>query len=256
MAQRWIHRFEIKPGRWVYHPTEEAKVRGQEVKALVERAWRPPRYFFHLRSGGHMAALRHHVNSKFFIRADIENFFGCVTRSKVTRCLVDLLGYREARNIALDSTVRQPSAKHAHLPYGFVQSPLLASLALHKSALGSMMNRIQKNSADLRISVYVDDVIVSGADEIVLAEVLEELVAAGVRSRFPFSPHKVEGPGDRVTAFNIRVSTGLFELTPARLQIFQQEFQESDNEPKKQGIRRYIESINPSQVATLKSVRS
>lgn len=251
MEQRWVHRFEIKPGRWVYHPTDEAKTRGLEIKALVGQSWQPPSYFFHLRAGGHLAALRHHTDGRFFFRADIENFFGCVTRSKVTRSLVNYFGYRDARSIALDSTVRPTGMQQAHLPYGFVQSPVLASLALHRSALGSVIHRMAQRTRDLRVSVYMDDIIVSGNCEETLCAALLELLAAGHRSGFPFSTQKVEGPGASVTAFNIRLSQGPLEVIPARLQQFQDAILDSENELEKQGIFRYIESVNPLQAEAL-----
>lgn len=248
MEQRWVHRFEIKPGRWVYHPTEDAIMRGREIKARISKAWRPPSYFFHLRQGGHLAALRFHAGSEFFLRADIQNFFGCVSRSKVTRSLVSIFGYQDARAIALDSTVRVAGTQFPHLPYGFVQSPLLASLALHKSALGTVIQRISRH---LKVSVYVDDVIVSGADVEILQTARQELIHAANRSGFPFGSEKIEGPADGVTAFNIRLSRSHMELIPERLQQFYDALRDSDSELEKLGIIHYIDSVNPDQAALL-----
>ena len=87
MHPKWVNRFELKPGRWVFEPSAESKALGQKIKAAVEKAWRPPNFYFHLRSGGHVEAVRSHLENTHFLRVDIQDFFGSVNRTRITRCL-------------------------------------------------------------------------------------------------------------------------------------------------------------------------
>ena len=63
---------------------------GAKIKTQVEGVWTAPDYFFHLRAGGHVRALQVHMGQTSFLHLDIQDFFGCVNRSRVTRCLSPL----------------------------------------------------------------------------------------------------------------------------------------------------------------------
>jgi hypothetical protein len=91
MPLTWVHRFERKPGRWVFEPSEEAREEGAEIKALIESHWKPPSFYFHLRQGGHVAALRAHLASTWFVKLDIADFFGSVSRSRIARLLKEFV---------------------------------------------------------------------------------------------------------------------------------------------------------------------
>ena len=128
---QWSHKFEIKPGRWVFVPDKAAIVRGYEIKNKISSVWKAPYYYAHFKNGGHVAALKRHLGNDLFIRADIKQFFNQVNRSKVTRALKSFTrNYLESRDIACESTVRKPdgAANEFILPFGFVQSPIIASL--------------------------------------------------------------------------------------------------------------------------------
>src|SRR5262245_45013433 len=138
-APKWSTKFPLKPGKWVFVPTNETVKVGREIKKAVEKYWKKrPRYFYHLRAGGHIAALRSHLGNSTFVRLDITDFFGSINRSRITRCLVPMVGFKKAREWANASTVIDPgNPKRWIVPFGFVQSPILASLCLEQSALGS-----------------------------------------------------------------------------------------------------------------------
>src|ERR1700712_4044460 len=143
MPAKWVHRFEAKPGRWVFNPSPEARAEGAEIKAAVEKNWKAPAYYYHLRNGGHVAALRSHLASRFFVKLDLSDFFGSISRSRVSRTLKTFYSHAVARQMATSSTVRHPdNPGRTILPYGFVQSPLLASLVLHKSSLGKFLEAL------------------------------------------------------------------------------------------------------------------
>lgn len=252
MPAKWLHKFERKPGRWVFEPSPEARAEGIEVKELVESRWKAPSYYFHLRQGGHVAALHRHQRNSCFIKVDIADFFGSVSRSRVSRVLKEFFSHTEARRMATASTVQHPEDPARQiLPYGFVQSPLLASLVLHKSALGKWLDELRRDRRFV-VTVYVDDIIVSGTDAAELGSVLTTLKAKAQRSRLPFSDEKEQGPAGSISAFNIELAAGsALSVLPPKLAEFRDAFQASTSELQRAGIQGYVRSVNPVQADTL-----
>ena len=237
----------MKPGRWVFAPTDEAKKVGDGIKRSVASHWKPPNFYYHLRNGGHVSAVRSHVCSRVFFRADLEDFFGRVNRSRVTRCLKAWFSYAEAREMASESVVKRPGDGAFVLPYGFVQSPILASLALDKSKLGSYLRSLH-GRGEVRVSVYVDDIIISGEDETLLREAATQLEQVASAAQFPLSAGKTEGPAAGVTAFNIELSHEMLRITDQRLTLLRDDYQATESLHCKAGIVSYIESVNSEQI--------
>jgi hypothetical protein len=255
MSVKWVHRFERKPGRWVFQPSDEARAEGAEVKALIEAHWRLPRYYYHLREGGHVAALRKHQRSELFIKADVADFFGSVSRSRICRLLKADFGHKEALRMATASTVRHPEdPQRRMLPYGFIQSPLLASLAMSRSALGALLERLHRERG-LVVTVYVDDIIVSGRNVERLQEVLGELKVAAARSRLFLNESKEHGPSPVIEVFNIKLAVGHeLEVLPGRLNDFARILAASTSPQKRNGILGYVSSVNFTQALALASL--
>lgn len=232
----------------MFVPTEDSIINGLLVKQLIEDKWCPPNYYFHLRRGGHVRALREHLENKYFIHLDIENFFGQINRSRVTRSLKEHIPYKEARDIAVQSTVRLPdSATRKYiLPFGFVEFPIIASVCLSKSALGHHLTRLAKVKG-FAVSVYMDDILVSCNNQAKLNDQLALLKHTSEKSGFPLNIKKLEGPDVSVTAFNIRLSQGSLKITPSRLKEFMDAYSSSANEHQRKGILNYILSVNPMQ---------
>jgi hypothetical protein len=105
------------------------------------------------------------------------------------------------------------------LPYGFIQSPMLASLALDRSSLGRRMKEISKSN-HTRLSSYMDDIVLSGLDEAVVETSRLELIDAASQSGFVINQSKSQATGPKVTAFNIELSRGGLALTEERLAEF------------------------------------
>ncbi len=252
MPTKWIHRYERKPGRWVFEPSESARVEGAEVKAAIEKYWQPPSYYFHLNAGGHIAALGQHQHSSSFIKVDIADFFGSVSRSRLSRILKTRFGHREALRLATASTVRHPSdSGRAILPYGFIQSPLLASLALSASGLGALLDSLQKENG-LTVTVYVDDIIISGHNQARLHQVLKEVKARAELSHFKLSDEKEQGPASSITAFNIELAAGEnLALSATRLTELSDVVASSVNARQIAGVLAYVRAVNADQAATL-----
>jgi hypothetical protein len=250
MHPKWIHRYELKPGRWVFHPSPEAKEIGTKIKTQVEAVWTVPDYFFHLRAGGHLRALQVHMGQTSFIHLDIQDFFGCVNRSRVTRCLTPHFGYTNARLMANNSTVRHPADLGKFmLPYGFVQSPLLASLAFAQSKLGSCLSMLRGEG--YCVSVYVDDIIISAGSDGALHACWPEIQSAAESAKFVLNPKKQQGPGPMVTAFNIELSHGSLRLHSGRFNEFKSAYQAASNPYERDGIFGYVQSVNPYQSTRL-----
>lgn len=74
MTPKWSSRFELKPGAWVFVPTEETIKAGQDIKQALSARWKPPSNYYHLLSGGHVEALRAHAGNSWFIHLDIKDF--------------------------------------------------------------------------------------------------------------------------------------------------------------------------------------
>lgn len=252
MDARWDSKFELKPGKWVFVPNNTAIERGREIKDDLQRRWKAPSYFYHLRDGGHVAALKAHLGQSCFIHVDIKDFFGSINRSRVTRALKGLYSYDEAREIANLSTVRIPENQERRfvLPYGFVQSTLLASVCLRKSALGNFLKRISMEDG-VMVSVYVDDIVVSLRESGRSDEIFEDLKNTAMRSGFDLNENKEQRPAERINAFNIELSQNSLQILPERWLRFLDAMRESDNALRQQAILSYVDSVNPGQAAQL-----
>lgn len=250
---RWTSRFEIKLNAWVFVPTPEFIEYGTKVKQAITEKWRSPNYYYHLRSGGHVQALKKHTKHQYFIHLDIQNFFGQINRSRATRCLKEHFSYSEARTIAIKSTVALPRStkKKYILPFGFVQSAIVASLCLHKSTLGKYLLYLAKQN-NLAVSVYMDDIIISSDNQQQLEEVLASVEVAAEKAGFPLNKTKQEGPCDQITAFNILLTGNGLKITEKRLNEFVEVFKASTNPNQKDGILNYIKCISIKQVSLLK----
>jgi len=251
---KWKSKFLFKGSKWIFVPTDESVRTGRGIQASIQKRWTTPPFFYHLRKGGHVEALRQHINSEFFLRLDISNFFGSINRSRVTRSLKQLVSYVDARDWAHASTVPLPTnRKNKILPFGFVQSQIIASICLNDSALGIALEKIHKKN-DLVVTVYVDDIIVSGSSEHLINEVHQELCDACKRSGFTFNLTKSQGPAQSITAFNVCITNDDMHLTEERLADFIRKINGSESSVQKNAIVAYVGSINIDQASQLKDL--
>lgn len=197
-------------------------------------------------SGGHVKALKEHLHSNQFFRVDISQFFNNINRSRVTRILKEFYpSYDIARDIARKSVVPTPLDKKKFiLPYGYIQSPIIASICLSKSRLGKFLDEI--NNDGYVVSVYVDDIIVSDAGNISkpdMDKTYEVLIDVANKCGFPINPDKSTPPSPEVTAFNVTLSANKLTITEQRLQEFLDKALES-NQSVIQGILGYVSTIS------------
>ena len=97
----------------------------------------------------------------------------------------------------------------------------------------------------------MDDIIVSSKNSDSLIEVQAELEQAAKKSRFDFHSEKKEGPALKVTAFNINISNNELLITNQRMFDFINIYKLSENENQRDGIKKYISSVNEVQVDEL-----
>lgn len=247
--KNYEHRFEVKPGRFVYVPTDDAARHGKALLRPILKRYKPSKVFYHIgRRGGHVAALRLHRTAAYFSRFDIQNFFGQIVRSRVCRALRSVgFGQKAAFDIAHCSVVVEDGRKV--LPYGFVQSPLLATLALQKSALGAELLRIAADSR-FRLSVYMDDILISSNDRDALATVSAAVVSAAKVAGFPLSPNKLVAAQPQTEAFNCLLGHNQVILTEARLERFVDQHR-GGHELSQQAIEKYVAALSKKELRRL-----
>lgn len=245
---KWIHRVNGKNGKWIFVPSEHSRVYGKFVVKRVRLEWLPPKYFYHLRGGGHLSAIDAHLKNKYFSRLDIENFFGSITASRITRVLKPYLGYELSREIAKQSTVRVPGStkKELMLPFGFVQSAILASICLDKSSLGIFLNKV-KNDKTISLSVYMDDILISSNNKQKLVEVTEEIKKSICRSSWLSNIKKEVIASESITAFNIDVAQNKRYVNQEKLKQLEFDFYQAESVAKKNGISSYVKKVNHEQ---------
>ena len=238
--ENFTHSFTIK-GKPVFVPTSLGRKIGNDVKGQVTRQYNFPYFYFHLRSGGHVAALHAHRENRYFAYADISNFFYSIGRNRVTRCL---------RNISVDrpnhyskwSCVRNPFDNPRYsLPYGFIQSPMLASLVLSCSPLGGFLHRIKD---EISVCVYMDDISISSNNSGFLERIYAEMIGFFYESNFDISKEKFSPPAENIVIFNCNLSYGHSSVSQQRKDIFLSENRSSLSEDAFNRYCDYIEQGN------------
>jgi hypothetical protein len=210
--------YRRRGGKHVFVPNDEATRRGETLIRYCGEHIQFPDYFFHYRSGGHVAALHEHLQNNFFFRIDIENFFYSVSRNRVTAALHST-GFHRARTYAQWSCVKNPVAGPRYsLPIGFVQSPILASLCIMRSPLADVIEAAKQSG--VLISIYFDDFIGSAKERAPLEEVYESLLLTCDAANFTANAAKLLTPREEIEAFNCRLTRGVAEVTPARIAQF------------------------------------
>lgn len=218
MRENYVYRYKSR-NKFIFVPTPECNRRAEVIiNAASEMEF--PDYFFHYRSGGHVAALHQHRQNKFFFRIDLQNFFYSISRNRVSKLLRQCNFSLNARSCAEWSSVKNPhDGGPAHvLPIGFKQSPLLASIALWRSAVASAIEYSQQNGCF--ISVYFDDFIGSSNNEKKLTIAYKGILEACVQANLVANSAKLAEPADAITAFNCDLTHGKAVVTAARVQKF------------------------------------
>lgn len=207
----------LRKGKPVFVPSKMGRRIGQEIKAAVEDAYAFDPIYFHLRQGGHVAAMHYHRGHHAFARIDISNFFYTISRRRAQSAM-ERAGVSNVRFYAKWSTVFNPyeDPKYA-LPYGFVQSPILASLVVATSDLGQHLRQLPAN---VKAAVYVDDISLSSNDLKALQEVYDSTLALIESDGFSINFDKLRPPANGIDIFNCDLEHGKTRVMQDRIEAF------------------------------------
>lgn len=229
-------------GKHVFSQSELGRRIGEDVKQRAENAYTLDDFYYHLRRGGHVAALHSHRTNTHFCKIDIENFFYTIARNRVVRALRSIKIHR-ATHYGKWSCVKNPYGNPSYaLPYGFVQSPILATLVLATSEIGCTLRRFAE---DVTVSVYVDDILLSSNDPQLLQARYEELLQAADNAGFSVNADECVAPHNNVTIFKCSLRNGETMVTPDRVE----EFYRAPRSPEScVGFERYLSGVRRGNV--------
>lgn len=207
----------LRKDKPVFVPTKIGRRIGNEIKDTVEGTYTFDPIYFHLRRGGHVAAMHHHRDNRSFARIDISNFFYSISRRRVQSSL-DRVGVGNARFYAQWSTVVSPFGEPRYaLPYGFVQSPILASLVVATSNLGQHLLSLPPS---INVGVYVDDISLSSDNGDALSRAYQTTLDVMAADGFTVNPAKLRPPADAIDIFNCELAHGKTTVMNDRVNTF------------------------------------
>ncbi len=254
---RFETKFQLPNGTWVFPPTEEFAEAGRKIVEDILNRWSIPPIFFHFRAGGHVASVKSHLCNDVFFKIDVANFYQSTTRSMVHRGLKSLnYNQRKALQIASDSCVRDPVSNKLSLPYGFPQSPILATLSANTTLPFRQLSTLKGRG--LCATVYMDDIIVSAAKDRqdILNAAFDELVKLFETSSYSLNEAKTTKPSEELVAFNIAFRKNEMSLTEERMAMFRKTLEAASNEHQIDGILRYVHSVSKEQLTSLADTAS
>jgi hypothetical protein len=239
--QNFISKIPLGDNKFAYEQAPAFRESGLQHSKLIKTLWTPPKHFFHVREGGHVAALKKHTPQSEFSKIDLSRFYYRVTKNKVIRSLKKIgLPYDVSAEIAAESVVRTDEG--FSLPYGFTQSPILSSIVMEQSSLGKFLSLISKSVVT---TVYVDDIILSTTDDTaLLKEITDELVSKAENSGFPVNSEKSEFVMNQVTSFNVQLGNNSLTITDERMELFFEDLRTASTDAQVNGILNYVRQVN------------
>jgi hypothetical protein len=206
-----------KNGKPIFAPSERGRELGEKLKKKIERRFTFDSFVYHFRDGSHVTALHRHRKSAFFCRVDIERFFYSIRRNRLKRVLKEI-GIARPEYYAKWSTVRNPYDGGGYvLPYGFIQSPILATLVLSLSPVGQFIRDLGEN---ITASVYMDDICLSSQDEAALEHAFSGLLAAIEEAGFNLNEGKTRPVAQQIDIFSCSLENENTEVLPDRVEKF------------------------------------
>jgi len=245
-------KIDLGEGKFAYEQTAESYKYGKMIIKKIKQKWAPPSYHFHYQKGGHLAALNAHRNSNCFSKIDLSKFYYKITKNKIIRNLKKIgFTFQEADEIAALSTI--PHNGYFVLPFGFVQSSIIASLVLSKSAIGSVF----KNTPDaIRLSVYVDDILVSALDKQVLVESFSQQICdAAEKSNFAINTAKTVLAQTDLEIFNIDICRNKWKISDNRMSEFMVEMSLTEDDNRAEAMIKYVSNVNLAQSESMRRMR-
>lgn len=234
--ENFSYKYQIK-GKPVFVPSDLGRRIGEHVKQRVEDAVVFDPFYYHLRDGGHVAALHSHRPNSYFAKIDLSRFFYTIGRNQVVRALREI-GVERAEQYGKWSTVRNPYEEPRYsLPYGFVQSPILASLVLARSSLGTLLRELAQQ---VTISIYVDDISVSSTSVEAVTHAYARLVEGVPAAGFIVNDAKSRPPAAAMEVFNCDLERDRVKVREGRVEQFYAEPRSTESV---RGFHRYLASV-------------
>jgi hypothetical protein len=235
--RNYLYTYASKSGKPIFSPNEEGRRIGSEVLSFLEPQFPFDKFMCHLKPGGHVAALHQHRENMFFIRTDLKNFFYSISKNRVSRVLEEA-GVARPGYYAQWSCVKNPYSNPRYaLPYGFVQSPALATLVLSRSCLGQYLRDISRIAT---VSVFVDDIAISSNDEGILKNIFTDLTTKISDADFQLNGAKTIAPTSALKLFNCDLEFGRTVVTDARIALFENG---QRSNPSKEAFDRYCRVV-------------
>ena len=207
----------LRNGKPIYAPNPFSEKLGFDIKCQVNKAHIFDSFIYHFKDGSHVLALHRHRTNKYFCRIDITRFFYSIQRNRLKRVLKDL-GIFRAEYYAKWSTVKNPYDGGGYvIPYGFVQSPILATLVLSKSAIGNYLRGLDPS---ITVSVYMDDICLSGNDLEALKVAFDGLLVSVEEAGFSLNDEKTRPPAEAIDIFNCSLEQGNTKVLQDRVDEF------------------------------------
>ena len=225
-------------GKPVFAPSAEGREIGRKVKELVSEAVEFDSIYYHLKPGAHVSALHAHRDNTWFSRIDLKNYFYSISRNRINRELRGI-GVRHHERFSKWSTVRNPYETPSYsLPYGFVQSPILATLAFQNSAVGTLLRDMP---AEVTVSVYLDDIGLSSSNPDLLRKAHHATLRAVEESNFVVNMDKTAAPSDQMVLFNCDLTHASANVRAERIDEF---FSTERSEPSASAFLAYCEAVS------------
>lgn len=235
---RWV-----KPGdKVVFVPDATTRAYGRILAGKIHKLWQPPGFYTHFAPGGYLPQLHEFARYHYFAKIDLSSFFPSLQKNRIARNLYRVLGsYKEAWGAAGMSCV--PHLGRLILPVGFVQSPIIATLCLANSRVGSTMRDIA-NGQRVRIQCYFDDIVLCSNSSYQLNRAFSEICTSIEDSGLALNSNKTKNARHQITVFNIECSYAKLRVTQARLALFAEQMAGTTDPAVRSGIVDYVNSVN------------
>lgn len=237
--ENYLYSYDSNKSRRIFVPTKQCRAVGHELKQHLAKLFELDPFTYHLgEDGGHVAALHNHRFNKYFAKVDLSRFFYTVGRNDV-RSALKAVGVRKAWYYARWSCVKNPYSPPSYaLPYGFVQSPILATLVLSQSGVGEFLRSINDQ---ITVSVYVDDIALSCNNMQRLDRAYNKLRRIIFESGFFINEDKSHPRGLTAEVFNCLLERGKTVVTETRQADF---YSAAHTSTSQESFERYCKSVS------------
>ena len=111
MIENYKYKYRSR-GKIIFVPNEKCERRGKRMLKFFSKRVDFPDYFYHYKSGGHVAAMHAHIDNSLFFKIDVQNFYNSIARMRVTRALRKC-GYPGGWHICKVVLCREPDKRRA-----------------------------------------------------------------------------------------------------------------------------------------------